>query len=186
MTSNSRYAFLLCLTTVGLLVVLLFQGLSGASLEAAPGENAGGDVLLKVEGLEVQEGFSIEIFADPNTKNWVLSIGPDQITFIVQIKTNGEWILMVHDNDPRTAGYMTDFDGSHYNTSKKLTNPLKVSGAYGEVTLPVGGVIYTGNSTEMKKVDQIVTLTQDTVWTDELSKGNQYMIVLTFTATAPY
>jgi hypothetical protein len=186
MMASSRYAFLLCALTSCLLTVLSFQGLSGASLEAAPGENAGGDILLKVEGLEVQEGFSIEVFADPNTKNWVLSIGPDQITFVVQIKTNGEWILMVRDNDPRTAGFMTDFDGSHYNTSQKLTNPLKVSGAYGEVTLPEGGVIYAGNSTEMKKVGHVVTLTQDTLWTDELSKGNQYMIVLTFTATAPY
>ena len=91
------------------------------------------------------------------------------------VKANTNWVLRAEDDNPETAGFMTEWDGKSYG-AKKLSQPLKISSAR-EVTLPVGGIIMTGSRTSGQDVN--VNFLQQ-VLDINLPKTDNYRIEVTF------
>ena len=121
---------------------------------------------------------SIDIAA-PNISSWDLNIGNNSINGTLTVNVSSpsvNWYVTANDSNSSTAGRMTLWNGSSYNTSVKLETAMNVSGNFGEVTLPIGGNISkgTGNSSHTITFKQVLT------WND--SPGT-YQIVVTFIAT---
>ena len=128
-------------------------------------------------------GWQLSPFNDPN-----IHVG------ILKVNANGNWQVAASDTDTsHTDGHMTEWDSSSYYTSNKLASPMKVSVQSGgnvstgyEVTLPNGGKIADGGSTEGADKNVDVTFKQPVSWNDKaLTNGHSYRMVITFTIS-PY
>jgi hypothetical protein len=126
---------------------------------------------------------------EPNT-DWAFRVGRNIYTSVLNIRCNDVWRCDVADQDPTTAGRMTEWDGSAYVTpgGRKLDSRMQVrclsEGTL--VTLAPSGKIadgdtigQSGNSGQNFSIDFI----QDTEFDDPvLHGGHVYHIVATFTA----
>ncbi|MBN1323361.1 MAG: hypothetical protein JW986_05085, partial [Methanotrichaceae archaeon] len=120
---------------------------------------------------------TIKLIYTNETTTWMLfptMAGNETRSGLLTIKANTDWLLIAEDISPETSGYMTEWDGERYSSSK-LALPLVVS-AERKVALPVGGVIQTGSRTTGQQVD--IFLIQR-VLTEELPKQGNYRIAIT-------
>lgn len=102
-----------------------------------------------------------------------------EINDLLQIRSISPWFVTVEDVDPATRGHFTEWNGTSY-CSRRLLYPLNVS-ASREVTLPDGGIIYSGTDTNTTGDIFNVTFRQRTSWNDEpLQEGSMYRIMVTF------
>jgi hypothetical protein len=110
---------------------------------------------------------------------WILKpIFPVNLTKsgLLIVKANTDWVLRAEDDNPETAGFMTEWDGKSYG-AKKLSQPLKISSAR-EVTLPAGGIIMTGSRTSGGQNVDVNFMQQ--VPDINLPKTENYRIEVTF------
>jgi hypothetical protein len=96
-------------------------------------------------------------------------------TGLLTIRANTNWVLRAMDNNPETAGFMTEWDGKSYG-AKKLSQPLEIS-SDSKVTLPTGGIIMTGPRTSGQDVN--VNFMQQ-IRAINLPKTENYRIEVTF------
>jgi hypothetical protein len=102
-----------------------------------------------------------------------------EINDSIHVTARVPWFVIAEDVDPATGGHFTEWNGTSY-CSRKLKYPLNVS-ASREVTLPDGGIIYSGTDTNTTGKKFNVTFRQRTSWDDEpLQEGSTYRIMVTF------
>ncbi len=176
------------LYVIALSLVLLISGITPAVADyTPPGGSGSGRITL---GGSPATTYSITAPAD--FSGWQLSPLNDPNTHvgILKVSANGDWQVAASDTDTsHTNGHMTEWDSSSYDTSNKLASSMRLSVQSGgnvstgyEVTLPTGGKIADGGSTESAEKNVEVTFKQPVSWNDKaLTNGHSYRMVITFT-----
>ncbi|MDD3565934.1 MAG: hypothetical protein PHN90_09750 [Methanothrix sp.] len=165
-----------------LLALLLAASPSGGQ---APGQLCGSATVWD----EVPDFISITAPADIEV--WTLAPGIVNLrSGTLKVDASGPWTATVRDEDPRTSGRLTKYDGGTgtYDTDVKLHSPLVISASSdggNEVVLsPVGQEIISGVATAEGGRDVRIDFKQPVGWNDlGLENGSSYRLVVTFTGS---
>jgi len=135
---------------------------------------------------------TIDITAPTEMLTFTLIIGGNSNTGTLNVLSNIDWTCKVKDADTtNTNGFMTSWNGTAYDTSLKLDNAMHVlyeTAPTADVTLPTEANIVAG--TEAGQSDDAgenftIKFSQVVEYGDErLATGNNYRIVVTFSAAA--
>lgn len=130
----------------------------------------------------------ITITCPPDEIDWLLHVGDNTYSGILNIKSNTSWQCDVSDEDLITAGHMTKWDGFSYGT-QQLINPMIVEcvseGTSVELAGP--GKIAEGDTSGQNGnlgEDFMIDFNQVVEWADGvLVDGSVYHIVVSFNAS---
>jgi hypothetical protein len=172
-------------------LVALILIMPAAADDIAPGA-FGGDIMT----LSGSPANYISITAS-DIADWVLNRGTNEENpGELRVSADGDWKITASDLSSTTNGYLTEWDGNQYiiNSPLKLANPMSISvptpqsyvDAGYEVTLPTGGKIAEGPTTNSQPEKVDVTFKQPVSLSDQvLTSGHSYHIEITFTIS-PY
>lgn len=149
-----------------------------------PGGSGSGRIVLG-------EGSGTTYFTTADLSGWNLNpmVDVNTHTSVIHVKSDSNWQLSVKDLDlVNTKGHLTEWDGSSYITSNRLTSPISVSVQAGgnvsigyEVALPDGGIIASGTGTGNTGKDVVVTFRQPVSWSDKpLPSGHSFHMTIVF------
>jgi len=178
MTSNRHACFNALKSIIYIVSILTSSVLASSDIEAAPGEPAGGSIILG-------GGYDISLTITGDFSSW--SLNPTEIintkpgTIIIDVPgTGNSWALAVSSDSP--TGQLTEYENFNYvQNPKKITESLKIREDGGNaVDLAKGGQLISG------KGDAVISFSfeQQTSWYDEpLPEGRFYHMVVTFTGS---
>lgn len=153
---------------------------SSTGLEGAPGEPAGGSILLG-------GGYDVLVTINGDFSGWSLnpmeSVSTKSGTISIDVPGAGnKWAVTVSSDSP--TGQLTEYEDPQYVLNpKKITESLHVRADGGNnVDLGVGGLLISGQGAT---TPILFSLEQQTSWHDQpLSSGRVYRMIITFTGSA--
>jgi hypothetical protein len=176
-------SFLAAVAAVFSLIIIINSVLADSSigLEGAPGEPAGGGILLG-------SGYDVLVTINWDFSGWSLnpmeSVSTKSGTMDIDVPDAGnKWAVTVSSDSP--TGQLTEYEDPQYVPSpKKITESLHVRADGGNnVDLGEQGLLISGQGSTTTPIPFF--LEQQTSWYDQpLPAGRVYRMIITFTGSA--
>ena len=172
----------LAAVAVFFLIIIINSALadSSAGLEGAPGEPAGGSVLLG-------GGYDVTVNINGDFSGWSLNpmerVSTKSGTMDIDVPGNGnKWAVTVSSDSP--TGQLTEYEDPQYVPNpRKITESLHVRADGGnDVDLGERGLLISGQGSTTSPIK--IFLEQQTSWYDQpLPAGCVYRMIITFTGS---